>query len=1175
MHRMRAFFPRLSQVSAVLLTLLLLGCASTSENPTPDTVTLTISVAPTSINNLGATATVTARAVHSTGNVVVNDTRIVLSITQGDGTLRTGSAQGRSVETFTVNGQVSATFVSGEEIGTVTITAQSGSLGTDGSIAATVDVVDTYGTPTLILNPNNLLRVGGESVLSLLVVDASGEPLADEAVVFSTDRGSLESNGSTVRTNQAGVATDTLRLPQPNDAVTEVNITASVGNKVVQGAISVSENQNPVPLIIASPSAITIDNDVFFDGTTSTDSDGAVVSYRWWFGDGSVASGPQVSHRYDEDGQYTVLMMVTDDAGASAGTTTTIDVGDNVGPTATFVVTPSAPRVNMPVFFDARESVDTDGEIVRYDWNFGDGTLLENQIVPTAEHTYLGAETYTVLLTATDNDGATGIAKVDVTVVGNELPTAALSASPNPASVGEPIGFDATASTDADGEIIAYRYDFGDGTITVGGPLIRHSYNRPGTYEVFLTVTDNEGGEGSVVLEITVNENEAPTASFTTSNSKPAIDERVTFDGSSSTDTDGEILFWDWFFGDGSSTRGTGPLAVNTYRQDGSYLVLLTVTDEMGGQGFVSSIIEVQANSAPTAAFAISNSTPERNEEIAFDAGGSSDSDGDIVEYRWGFGDSTILQTSSEPLIRHTYTAIGVYEVFLRVTDDLGAFGFATDVVTVGNVENVAPTASLTILPSSPTTSNPVGFDASGSSDSDGTIISYTFEFGDGASIPRNPNPLVFHTYDTEGTYVVFLTVEDDMRARGFASDSIDVEAGTNVAPVAVISVSPSSGWVTASNIVFDGTGSTDANGDDTIISFTWTFGDGNSGSGSQVSHSYSSAGTYIVTLLVGDTGDLYNAASTTLAVSAADPKPKARLRILPGIEEGTLVLDASGSEDPDDALEQLKFSMAGHAPPGVSLDVPAGGAPMRLVKVTDSDEPTPLTFALAVTDPSGGVDHVVKTITWPLDPRDIGPDAHLSVEPVTLPPAGGTVNLIGGLTHDHGWGEQQLETHFWHETAGKARVQIVGTGLDRRALISGGAPGDVINFRMRASNPRGRSDVVTRTITLGEPGSSAPRVHAEITGMRYDGDKLLVDLDARTTTDPDQALPDKAFTWRALAARPGTKAIIWTKPQQPGLATATIQGARPGDWLSIVVRATDDSGLKGRRLLRFRAPGR
>jgi PKD repeat protein len=264
----------------------------------------------------------------------------------------------------------------------------------------------------------------------------------------------------------------------------------------------------------------------------------------------------------------------------------------NVKPTAAF----SSSVTNLTAAFDATGSVDPDGSIASYSWNFGDGSTDTGA---TPSHTYAAAGDNPVTLTVTDNQGATDTVThtVTTTVAPNVKPTAAFAST----CTNLACTFNSSASADSDGSIASYDWDFGDGgSSTVANPS--HTFTA-GTYDVKLTVTDNRGGTDSITQPVTVAAaNQSPVAAFTSSTTNLA----ATFDSSASADADGSIASRSWDFGDGGSSTLTSPS--HTYAAAGTYSVVLTVTDNKGATGTASSAVTVTApaNVLPTAAFSSS-----------------------------------------------------------------------------------------------------------------------------------------------------------------------------------------------------------------------------------------------------------------------------------------------------------------------------------------------------------------------------------------------------------------------------------------------------------------------------------------------------------------------------------------------------------------------------------------
>ena len=204
------------------------------------------------------------------------------------------------------------------------------------------------------------------------------------------------------------------------------------------------------------------------------------------------------------DGTYTVDYYSADNAGNTESTkTATFEILKNHPPTADFSYTPANPTDTQTIHF-TDNSDDTDGTIANYTWNFGDGNTshLEN---PT--HKYGDNGTYTVTLTVTDDKGATDTISKQIEVL-NEPPTAYFKYEPTDnIKINDEVVF-TDESTDKDGTIVNYTWNFGDGNVSYEkNPT--HKYAKADTYTVTLTITDNDGATDSSSLDITVKKEQA------------------------------------------------------------------------------------------------------------------------------------------------------------------------------------------------------------------------------------------------------------------------------------------------------------------------------------------------------------------------------------------------------------------------------------------------------------------------------------------------------------------------------------------------------------------------------------------------------------------------------------------------------------------------------------------
>ncbi|HAS09921.1 MAG TPA: hypothetical protein DCS55_05280 [Acidimicrobiaceae bacterium] len=292
-------------------------------------------------------------------------------------------------------------------------------------------------------------------------------------------------------------------------------------------------------------------------------------------------------------------------------------------------------------------------------------------------------------------------------------------------------------SVDSDGTIVARSWQFGDGwTATIERP--GHRYASSGSYTVTLTVEDDEGDTGTWSQVVPVIANVSPTASFTSTCTELTCSFQDT-----SNDGDGSITAHRWDFGDGQTSTAIAP--THAFASGGRYTVALTVEDDDGARATTSRTVDaVPPNVPPTAMFTVSCTHLRCDFTDA-----SSDTDGSIDSRSWTFGDGG---TSKSRNPTRTYVTAGTRTVSLTVTDDAGASHTATRDVTV--VANAAPTANFTASCVELTCTFK---DASG--DSDGTIVSRSWDFGDGGtSTTRNPT----RTYANAGTRTVRLTVTDD-----------------------------------------------------------------------------------------------------------------------------------------------------------------------------------------------------------------------------------------------------------------------------------------------------------------------------------------------------------------------------------------------------------------------------
>ena len=283
------------------------------------------------------------------------------------------------------------------------------------------------------------------------------------------------------------------------------------------------------------------------------------------------------------------------------------------------------------------------------------------------------------------------------------------------------------------------------------------------------------------------------------------------FYGNESWDEDGTIVSYTWDFGDGEFAYTDNP--THTFTQNGTYEVKLTVCDN--NDLCDSMILSIFVNKPPIAVVEISKLTIMLGEIITFDASDSYDIDGDVEFYYWNFDDG---YTSNQALAEHEYKNSGIYNVSLKIIDDLN------DITTVYysiEVINKLPIVNFEVNPDTGDTL--VSFQFSDLSyDDDGDIEQWNWDFGDGTnSDSQNPE----HQFDLPGTYAVTLSVTDDQN--GVNSTTIEIEID-NAPPSPAIRIPDginlgNNEWKVPKDraIIIDGSTTFDNEGDN--LEFFWT----------------------------------------------------------------------------------------------------------------------------------------------------------------------------------------------------------------------------------------------------------------------------------------------------------------------------------------------------------------
>ena len=200
------------------------------------------------------------------------------------------------------------------------------------------------------------------------------------------------------------------RYYQPGNYTVKLIVTDDEGQK---GIAIAGTGWNTPPVVNVTNNLPPVANftwiiDINIDGkvdfyANATDPDGEIISYTWYFGDGSTSSSPNPSHIYDRSGNYTVTLIVEDNNGAIHVISKTITI-PNMKPIPVFIYNPSNPNTKQYVFFDASSSFDKDGYITNYSWDFENDGIIDAYGV-NVYHMFPTAGNYTIKLIVIDNGG--------------------------------------------------------------------------------------------------------------------------------------------------------------------------------------------------------------------------------------------------------------------------------------------------------------------------------------------------------------------------------------------------------------------------------------------------------------------------------------------------------------------------------------------------------------------------------------------------------------------------------------------------------------------------------------------------------------------------------------------------------------------------------------------------
>src|SRR5207249_3844614 len=347
-----------------------------------------------------------------------------------------------------------------------------------------------------------------------------------------------------------------------------------------------------------------------------------------------------------------------------------------------------------------------------------------------------------------------------------------------------------------------------------------------------------------------VNNIQPLTANFSRTPLNPLVGTITTFNATASNGT--APFTFTWAFGDGST--GIGSTVTHAYSSAGTFTVVLTAKDSGSLQQTASSqqsvAISNPAPSALTSSFTYSPSSPNAGQTVSFSASVSGGTQ--PYSYSWSFGDGSIGTGST---VADAYSSVGTFTVILTVTDSGSPQQASTSQQSLTVVNPRPPlTASFRYSPSSPQTGQTITFTASASGGTPAYVFNWSF--GDGSVATGNPS---LHTYTSSGSYNVTVTVTDANGSVSYSSQAIRVAA----LPTVSFTYGPMSPE-TSSPVTFNAR----TTGGVGPFTFSWSFGDGNLSVINPASHTYSTPGSFTVTLTATDS-DGVNASSSQVIIVA------------------------------------------------------------------------------------------------------------------------------------------------------------------------------------------------------------------------------------------------------------------------------------------------------------------
>lgn len=542
---------------------------------------------------------------------------------------------------------------------------------------------------------------------------------------------------------------------------------------------------------------------------------GNPTSWKWDLGNGTISDLQNPVTTYLTSGSYNVKLVVKNANGTDSVVKNKYIVVNAV-PQAKFGSSHTGGCFPLAVQFED-SSVAGSGTITAWKWDFGDGTLSNEQ---NPLHTYTHAGSFTVVLRVTNSNGCTNvISKAGYITIQNGVKADFSYESQRGCRAPASITF--TNKSTGTG-VVNYLWDFGDGkTSNEVNPV--NSYQAAGVYTVKLIASNSSGCSDTIIKRNAIN------IGFVKSDfTKPDIICADALFQIKNTSNPSTFVSSSWSFGDGTFSDLSNP--VKKYAAAGAYQVKLVTNF---GSCLDSVTKSINVLSQPDISFTAANTTGCRAPlDVTFN---NTTSGG--VSYLWNFGDNT---TSALENPVHTYKSAGEFTVTLTVKNASGCSGTLTKQSFVKIVPpKITSIKNLPLKGCVPSAAKPVAVIANGIAGS-----TYLWDFGDGTtSADSTPS----HTYNTPGNYNIKLTLTTPTGCM----DTLTVVKGAQVGtkPSSQFSANPLD--ICANTSV----NFTDLSSGATANHWLWNFGDGVTSIEQNPVHLYNNAGKFTITLIVSNYG--------------------------------------------------------------------------------------------------------------------------------------------------------------------------------------------------------------------------------------------------------------------------------------------------------------------------------